>query len=341
MVKKIDPASLLKEHNADYLLLDDPTNIYYLTQLTLSAGRLLVSKKKMILFVDDRYAEKAKKSLKSQVVSSNNFEESLKKHIKEGSKVLFSSKEVSAERYLSWKKIKGITWTPVASLLAPLRMIKTKEEIAKIQAACDITVAGYQALLKQIKPGVTEQELSQKLKIFFLENGADIAFEPIIAFGDNAAVPHHSPTARPYKKGEIVQFDIGSKKEGYCSDFSRVAMVPKELEIIHEIVREAKEAAEELAVPGSTMQTLDKAARSVIQASGYGDRFLHTVGHGVGLQIHETPFVKQDPKLPLQEGMIITIEPGIYIEGVGGIRVEDTYLITKKGPRILTDGARC
>ncbi len=329
--------STIKNNNADTLLLEDPTNIFYLTGLHFSTARLLVSKNKNILFVDDRYAERAKKEFKGQVVTAKNLDEALANYLKPGSQVAISSNHVTLERYLIWKKMKLIKWVPVANLLSPLRMIKSPHEIQKIKAACDCTTAGFEYLLKKVKVGVSEKSLSQKLHIFFLEQGADLAFPPIIAFGDHSSIPHHSPTDRPYKKGEIIQFDIGCKKESYCSDFSRVHAVPKELSKIEKIVQRAKEAAEHKAVIGKTLKEVDEAAREVILKEGYGERFLHTIGHGVGLDIHETPLVKADPSLALQEGMVITIEPGIYLEGIGGVRLEDTYLITKKGLINLTE----
>ena len=324
--------ALLKKLQADFLLLDDPTNIFYLTGLHFSTSRLLISKKSQTLFVDDRYSENAKRQFKEKVIAAKNLEEAVAKLLKPGQKVAISSNHVTLDRFLQWKKIKGIKWIPIPNLLAPLRMIKSSEEVKKIKEACAITQAGYEYLLKQIKAGVTEKELSRKLQIFFLEQGATDAFSPIICFGTNSSLPHHTPTDRPYKKGEIVQFDIGCQKEGYCSDFSRVCHVPKNLQGIEQIVQLAKKAAEAAAIPGNTMRDVDQAARIVIEKAGYGEFFLHSIGHGVGLDIHETPLVKGDPTLPLQEGMVITIEPGIYLQGVGGIRIEDSYLITKKGP---------
>lgn len=331
---------LLKDLGVDYVLLDDTTNIFYLTGIHFSTARLLVSKKKMTLFVDFRYAEKAKKEFSQELIASNQLDEALSNYLTKPCTAAISSNCVALDRFLTWKKkLNNVKLLPCHDLLAPLRMIKSKEEVKKIRQAAAITYAGYKYLLRSLKTGVTEKGLSQKLQIFFLEHGGECAFSPIICFGSHSAIPHHTPTERRYQRGEIVQFDIGCKKESYCSDFSRVHGATGKLKAIEKIVAQAKKASEEVAVPGTTLKELDQAARDVIADAGFGPQFLHSIGHGLGLDIHEAPMVKLTPKMVLEEGMVVTIEPGIYLEGLGGVRLEDTYLITKKGPINLTDHA--
>lgn len=325
----------------DDILLDDPINIYYLTGIYFSSARLLIHKNKQTLFVDGRYAEKAKSHFPHEVVIHKNIDEAVANRLQGPAKISISSNDVHLDRYLAWQKMKRIEWVPKPNLLAPLRMIKSKEEVRKIEAACQITSLCYSDILSCLKQGITEREVAKKVEIFFLENGADgLAFPPIIGFGTHSAIPHHSPTDRSLKKGDLVQFDIGCKKDHYCSDFSRVhffgAPDPK-LQEIAKIVQEAKLAAEQVARIGTPVIEVDQAARTVIEKYGYKDQFLHSIGHGLGLEIHEPPLVRQTPNQPLQEGMVITIEPGIYLEGLGGVRLEDTYLITSSIPQNLTE----
>lgn len=314
------------------LLLADPINIYYLTGLYFSTARLLIQKKKMTLFVDQRYGEKAKDF--KTVIVDNQIDEALKKHLK--GKVAISSTDVTLSQFNVWKKWRGVTWDPKPHLLSHLRKIKTKQEIDKIKKACHITATCYPKLLRKLKAGITEKEMARQVEILFLEHGADgLAFPAIVCFGENSAVPHHSPTDRKLKKGDIVQFDIGCKKDHYCSDFSRVHFFgppDPRLKKLVPIVEEAKKAAEKVR---AKIIDVDRAARQVIEKHGYGPCFIHSVGHGLGLEVHEVPFVKQTPDEKLKEGMIFTIEPGIYLEGIGGVRIEDTYVMTKGGPRAL------
>lgn len=334
-------SELLKKHQVTHLVLEDPVNIFYFSKIHFSSARLLLSQDSAELFVDFRYHEKALKEFKGEVIADKDIDAALKNALPQGAKVAFLPEKVSYERFQNWKECAHAEWIPIPRMVAPLRMIKTQDEIEKIQEACTIAQKGYQHLLKFLKEGVTELDLAKELEIFFLKEGADgIAFSPIIGFGENSAIPHHSPTTRKLKQGDLVQFDIGCKKNGYCSDLSRVVAfgkVDEQLAHIEAVVMSAKRSAEKVAFPGTPISEFDQAARSVIDKHGFLDKFLHSLGHGVGLDIHEAPLIKQAKEGDvLQEGMVITIEPGIYLAGIGGVRLEDTYLITRDGPRNLT-----
>jgi Xaa-Pro aminopeptidase len=334
------PYSLLDQHGATHLLLEDPIHIYYLSGIHFSTARLLISKKGATLFVDHRYVEKAKKYFPHEVVCDKNLDTSLLARLDGESRVAFLSDRVTVEKLKVWEASPAV-FLPCPHLLDSLRAIKTPEELIHIEAACRLTYRGYEFLKGQLWEGITEIELAKELEIFFLEEGGEsLAFPPIICFGENSAIPHHSPTKRALRAGDIVQFDIGCKMDAYCSDFSRVEFFgephPKLLEIAS-IVEEAKQAAEAIATDGTLIKDFDAAAREVIAKHGYADKFLHSLGHGLGLEIHEYPLIKQAKSDDmLKKGMVITIEPGIYLEGLGGVRLEDTYLITDHKPLRLT-----
>lgn len=258
----------------------------------------------------------------------------------------FDAENTSYQEYLEWqKKMKplGLSLLPLDNPIKLLRMIKDPEEILLLRQAAQLGCKGYDFVCSLLKEGVTEAELAVELEIFWKRQGAKgLAFEPIIAFGANGSMPHYRSGDTTLKNGMSVLIDIGVNDRHYHSDMTRVIFYGEpspEIVKIHEIVVKAQQLAIDLCRPGTLIGELDKAARGYITEQGYGDYFTHSLGHGVGLEIHEAPWIRQASswaKMPLQEGMVITIEPGIYLNGVGGVRVEDTLLITSSGHEILT-----
>jgi Xaa-Pro dipeptidase len=229
--------------------------------------------------------------------------------------------------------------------IATIRMIKNQDEIQKMEEAARIAECALAAILSSIKPGVTEKEIASRLVGRLLQSGSDaeLPFFPIVSFGENSANPHANPGDRILREGDLVMIDWGARFEGYCSDITRVFEVGDihpELEKISQFVREANAAGRAAVKPGVLVSDVDQAARKVITDAGYGDFFIHRTGHGLGLETHEEPYISAFEDTELLPGMTFTIEPGIYLPGRGGVRIEDDVLVTADGCRSLTSQPR-
>ncbi|HUF38537.1 MAG TPA: Xaa-Pro peptidase family protein [Anaerolineales bacterium] len=236
-------------------------------------------------------------------------------------------------------------WVPAGDLTAGLRMYKDESEAAVMRAAAQLAEKALAATLPQIRPGIDEKELAGELVVQMLRHGSDpqIPFSPIVAAGPNSANPHATPTDRKIMTGDLLLFDWGAAVDGYFSDITRtfaVGEVEPELAKIAGIVKEANAAARGAAGPGVPMQTVDRAARDVITAAGYGEYFTHRTGHGLGMEGHEEPYIRGDNEQILEPGMTFTIEPGIYLPGRGGVRIEDDVMVTEEGLESFTGLSR-
>ncbi len=324
-------------------LIENPLDLFYLTRLKLSAGHLLVAPFETALFVDGRYIEVAQKNSKQmRVLLANDKEQKLFVKEQGVTEIFFDSAKTSCEKFWQLEKLYDLPLKPRPGLVKKLRAIKTKEEIAKLEKSASLAYAGYQHILGKLKAGVTEKELALFFKIFCLEKGAEtVSFEPIIAFGKNSALPHHQSGETKLKRGDTLLLDLGTQLEGYASDMTRTHFFGRpdpELYRLYQVVRASQKAALALCKPGRKIGDLDKAARKKMAEAGVESLFVHSLGHGIGLEVHEFPLIKQkgpDALSFLQEGMAITIEPGLYLTGKGGIRYEDTILITPSGFRNL------
>jgi Xaa-Pro dipeptidase len=231
------------------------------------------------------------------------------------------------------------------SLFKQLRLHKTDEEISCMRKAAIIAQSALDETLKIVKAGVTEKEIASELVIQLLKAGCDpnFPFSPIVASGPNSADPHASVSDRVLQSGDLLLFDWGARYEGYCSDITRtfgLGDVSERQREIYRTVEKANRAASEAARPGVTCGSIDKAARDVIQEAGYGKYFTHRVGHGLGLEAHEDPYMFAESQQILEPGMCFTDEPGIYVPGRGGIRIEDDIVITEDGCKNITDYPR-
>lgn len=227
------------------------------------------------------------------------------------------------------------------AVIAALRMFKDETEIAAMQKAVDIAQAALEATLPAIRPGITEREIAAELTTQLLRHGSSGAFpfHPIVSGGPNSANPHATPTDRPLQRGDLLLIDYGANVDGYFSDITRtfaIGEVETEYQHIAEIVLQANQAARAVAGPGVPAAEVDRAARQVIEKAGYGEYFTHRTGHGLGLEVHEEPYIRGDNQQVLQPGMTFTIEPGIYLRGRNGVRIEDNVVITEDGCRSLT-----
>ncbi len=236
-------------------------------------------------------------------------------------------------------------FVPAEDCLAVLRMHKDREEIGAMKKAVEIAQNALQALLPSIKPGVTEREIAAELTLQLLRGGseAEMPFAPIVASGPNSANPHAVPTNRALARGDLLVLDWGATYGGYISDLTRTLAIGEldpELRRVYQAVLEANAAGRAAARPGIPAGEVDRAARNVIEAAGYGSYFIHRTGHGIGMESHEAPYIYAENTLPLAPGMTFTVEPGIYLPGRGGVRIEDNLVITETGAESLSDWQR-
>lgn len=231
------------------------------------------------------------------------------------------------------------------SLVEELRVVKDEGELGLLERACSITSDAFTAVFEEIRVGMTERAIARRLEQLFGEFGAqDRAFETIVGSGPNSAIPHHQPGERALQAGDLLVVDAGAYVEGYHADMTRTAVIGTEPAAwqreVHDCVRLAQAAAIEGATPGRALSSLDDVARELIAAAGYGESFTHGLGHGVGLQIHEAPMISARSAGTIATGTPITIEPGVYLTGLGGVRIEDTLVVDSPRSRVLTPMSR-
>lgn len=346
---------LLSDIPCDVLLIEDPLSIYYLTGLELSAGKLVVTHQRRYLLVDGRYFEKCQKNPFCEVIllTSHALNDLLCMPRLEFVHTLgFDSKATSYQNFLDlehWLKElsdrgKSIDLLPIDNPVMSLRKIKDADEMNLLRRAAKINYQGFEHVCSILKEGITEEEAAVELEIFWKNKGGrKVSFDPIIAFGANCSMPHYRAGSTVLQSGMPVLIDIGVELHHYHSDMTRTIFfgkVDRVIQEIYDIVAHAKESALKLCKPGTRIGDLDSAARDVIKKYGYGEFFTHSLGHGIGLEVHEEPFLRNrspENDQVLEPGMCITIEPGIYLPEVGGVRLEDTIVITQDGFENLTE----
>ncbi len=321
-------------------------HMFYLTGFT-GEGAVYLSKNTCAVITDFRYVEQAQQQTSGCEILSIGTGLSHMGHAnalmgKEGITTLFAETDhlTHAEYVTLCETVAPGKVEAFDNRLVLARACKDESEIACIRKAAEITDRAFDYLLTITRPGITEVEIMGLLYTFFLKNGSQsYSFSPIIASGPNSSLPHAIPQQRVLKTGDLVTFDIGCKIGGYCSDFTRtIALgdIDPELKKIYNIVLEANLRALALVKPGESCKAVDAAARDHIAACGYGDCFGHGTGHGVGLEIHEAPRLSTKTVETLAPGMVVTVEPGIYLPGRGGVRIEDLVLVTENGCDILS-----
>jgi Xaa-Pro aminopeptidase len=328
----------LKDWKVKGCVVEDPIDLFYLTGIVLSNAKLIVTNTQSHLFVDGRFIQVCREN--SPVAVSLYEDKAAQQFLSDVSSLAFDSQKTSYDQFIRWKRLFPHRLEPVPGLLKSLRLIKDKQELDAMQKSAQLNWKGFLHLKKSLKVGITEQELALKFELFVKQHGAEkLAFNPIIAFGPNGAMPHYEPGKTKLKKGDLVLIDIGVVVDHYFSDMTRVLFFgPPDINLkkLEASVRKAHAAALKKCKPNVSIGQLDQAARDSMDKDGTTQYFLHTLGHGVGLEIHEFPRLKYnnaEKDLKLKPGMVITIEPGLYLPGVGGIRYEDTIVITKTGYR--------
>lgn len=330
----------MKKQKLDACLIEHPLELFYFTGLKLSAGRLLVHSKDAQLFVDGRYLQAAKERspYPADLDSSEKFTDFCKSHRIRS--LGFDGRHTSYDHFLRLQKQgkEELKFIASTSLFKTVRSIKDNDEIKKLKKSAALLWKGFQFIRISLKKGIKEIELAKQFEIFCLEKGADrLSFDPIIAFGPNSAMPHYRPQSTRLKEGDIVLIDIGVCVDNYHSDMTRSLFYKKEnpyLRRLYEISRRAQQSALKLCCPGAKIKEIDTAARQVMREEGVEELFVHSLGHGIGLEVHEFPRLKfdgEDKDVELECGMVFTVEPGLYVPGIGGVRYEDTVVITPNG----------
>lgn len=337
---------VMRGGDAGALLVTDRTNVRWLTGFTGSAGHVYVpTEGEALLVTDGRYTERAGEEAPDWTVVIDRTWGWLGEHHRPD-----ASLAVEAD-VMPWEVVRTLTdlgvaaaLQPTSGLVATLRQIKDDDEIALLRRACEITAQAFDHALGWLQPGLTEVEVAQRLIADMVAAGADgSAFDPIVASGPNGSRPHHSPGQRVLASGDLVTMDFGALVAGYHADMTRtVALGTVDLaqRRIYDLVHAAQQAGVAAALDGADVVEVDRACRQLIAKAGHGEHFEHGTGHGVGLGLHETPFLGPTSAGTLRDRMTVTVEPGVYVPGLGGVRIEDVVLVTTTGADRLTQAQR-
>ena len=340
------PAIDFKSERIDALLVTGPANVRYLSGFTGSNGLVLARPDLAVLFTDPRYAIQASQeaSCKVQVVPRGGLFPAAMRFLRRSrlKRVGFEKAHLSYEQHqLADEQFPGVTLVPIGRVIEQQRVIKSDEEIAAIRRSVDTNSKAFDRAVKTIRPGVTETDVAAEIEYQMRRLGAEKpAFETIVAAGERTALPHAQPTSKKLGTIELTLIDMGATRAGYASDMTRMLHLgrpPQKIVRMYNAVLEAQLAAIDAVRTGVTAERVDRAARQVLKRQSLDRAFTHSTGHGLGLEIHEAPRLGRRDKTRLEAGMTITIEPGAYIEGFGGVRIEDTVLVTQNGCEILTE----
>lgn len=348
MIERIREA--LRRNGADAILLTDEKNRRYVTGFHSTAGAVYVSGRRAVFYTDFRYLEAARSAVTNcevrQICSGETYSSVINLLCREDGVRTIALEDdcLTYQEYCRWEKALHAKAEPQHDLMNVLRTVKTEAELERIIQAQRIAEKAFEEILNDIRPGVTEREIAARLTYKMLHYGAEnMSFDPIVVSGANSSRPHGVPSDKQIEEGDFVTMDFGCIYEGYCSDMTRtiaVGSVTNEMRTVYDIVLRAQKAGIAAARAGVTGREVDAAARDLISSAGYGDCFGHGFGHGVGLYIHEAPNAAPSAQKPLPAGSILTAEPGIYLEGRFGVRIEDMLYLTEDGCRNLTQAPK-
>jgi Xaa-Pro aminopeptidase len=333
----------LHELELDALLVTRLPNVRYLTGYTGSNGQVVVGLEQSAFFTDGRYIAQSTREVPDvrREIYANDFLDRLRAVCTELGvrRVGFEAAGVTYKLYRDLDALEGLQISPVDGEVERLRWVKEPEELALIERAQEITDAAFEETLPKLHEGVSERAIALELDWSMLRAGAeDVAFESIVAFGESAAEPHHSPGDRRLKRGELVKLDFGALYEGYHSDMTRTVSFGEpsdELRELYDLVRRSQQAGVDAVRSGIVGRDADRASRGVIEDAGYGESFSHGLGHGVGLEIHEGPTLRSNSDEVLPVAAVVTVEPGVYLPGQAGVRIEDMVEVTQDGCRVI------
>lgn len=348
MIKLEKIRKQLVEQNVDGIILTNTYNIRYMTGFTGTSGVAIISKEDAVFVTDFRYTEQAAKQITDFRIAQHKATiiEEIAEQVKlMGIKTLaFEKENVSYAQFLLYDKYIKAELVGVANVVEQIRMIKTPAEVEIIKVACNIADAAFEHIINYIKPGLTELQVSNELEFFMRQQGAtESSFDTIVASGLRSALPHGVATDKIIEKGDFVTLDYGALYNGYVSDTTRTLAVgePSEkLKEIYDVVLQAQLIGVKEFRPGITGIEADAVVRDYIKEHGYGEAFGHSTGHGIGLEVHEGPGLSHRSNTLLEAGMTVTCEPGIYLPGIGGVRIEDDILITPEGNEVLTHATK-
>ena len=334
----------MKKQGLDSFLVTSGTNVSYLSGFPGHDAIVLITRSKKFFLTDSRYIEEARNTLKGfdLVLLEGSAYSALSGIIKKNAlkKIGFESMNMPYEVTVRLKGFIGSSKLILCKdVVEGLRSIKDAEEVNSIKRAVRLTKEVLKNTVSLVKPGRSEEFLSRKIEIEFIENGAKAGFDPIVASGANSSKPHAMPTGNRIRGNDLVMIDMGCSLDGYNSDITRMVFLGKikeKVARIYNIVRTAQEKSIEKIAPGVKISDIDLAGRSYISGKGFGKYFGHSLGHGVGMEVHEQPTVSKSSEGVLAPGMVFTVEPAIYIPKLGGVRIEDMVLVTETGCEVLT-----
>ena len=342
--------SEFSEAKIDSLLITSPADWYYLTGFTGESGALIVSRKVTALITDGRFMVQSRTEVSGVRViqQKGSLFESVGQFLKDARsrRVGFDPGQLTVGQLHTLRREAGarIRWVPTPGKVVSLRMRKDAAELAQMRLAANLASELVQFAIKLLKPGIRELEVGAEIEYQMRKRGASgPAFETIVAFGERTALPHARPTAKRLRKNELVVLDLGAILGHYCSDITRTVYMgraPKHIRTWYQAVLEAQKAAIEAARSGAACGDVDGAARQVLAGYHLDHLFVHSTGHGLGLEVHEDPRVARGQKRRLEPGNVITIEPGVYSAGIGGIRIEDDVAVHAGRTEVLTRAPR-
>lgn len=335
----------------DAVLVTTASNVRYLTGFTGSNGALLVTAQSDLdrLGTDFRYLTQSEQQCPDlPLVLSRDCPPALTAYAREVgiTRLGFEATHLTVEAYDALTaESPGPELVRTRGLVEALRTVKDADELARLAQACRISDTALAQVITEVRVGVTEQQVARRLDALMLDLGAEaVAFDTIVAAGPNSAIPHHSPTERPITAGDLLKIDFGARYDGYHADETRTFVVGAEpadwQREIYELVASAQRAGVAALTVGTDVRDVDHAARSIIAAAGHAEHFGHGLGHGVGLDIHEAPSIGYAGTGKLADGTPVTVEPGVYLPGRGGVRIEDTLVVRAAGPESLTATTR-
>lgn len=340
----------MKARRVAELVISNPANLFYLTGFRGSAGAAIFEPRGCLLLVDPRYTIQASKQaqgvevleVKSGLLNATG--RLLRK--RRVRKIMFEDTHLTMENFSRLRKEgpANASWLSARGMVEQLRIVKDEMEVGQIKAACLLTSEAFTEVLSLVRPGISEREIASEVDFRMRHKGAEgTAFETIVASGPRAALPHARPTDKQLKPGELVILDLGAILGGYTADLTRTICIGppgKRAQALYQAVLEAQQQAVDTLRAGVTADEVDGVARNSLASRGFDRYFTHSTGHGVGIEIHERPRVGRGETAPLQAGSVVTVEPGVYIEGFGGVRIEDTVLVGAQGPEILTSAPK-
>jgi len=344
-IEKLKNKALSNKDEA--ILISKPANRVYYAYFTGTAGYIYVDKKDCFFLTDSRYMEQARRQCSGFEIVELNNDLTIYDFIKDKKlkRLFVEENTITMSQYIKLKEsLKNGLVLGLEAIIGKQRMVKDAIEIENIGRAAKIADKAFSHILEFIRPGLTEKEIALELELFMRKGGAEgLSFETIVASGIRSSMPHGAPTDKRLEKGEFITMDFGCVVEGYCSDMTRtihLGPAKEEEKKLYGIVLKAQLKAMEYIRAGSCANSVDRIARDIIIDNGYGSYFGHGLGHGVGLEIHEEPFLSPKGDEILRSGMVLTDEPGIYLPGKFGVRIEDLLLVKEKGCEILSNSTK-